>query len=67
VRVNIDQKFQEVLASWNGMLRVVELTIPFAYQHVVNVVMFVFVYSAPFLYVTPSKGWSISDTSLLAS
>jgi hypothetical protein len=49
------------------MLRVVELTIPFAYQHVVNVVMFVFVYSAPFLYVTPSKGWSISDTSLLAS
>lgn len=41
-RQGIDNRLQEVLASFNGMTRLVELYIPSAYSHIINLLIFIF-------------------------
>ncbi|EWM20641.1 Bestrophin/UPF0187 [Nannochloropsis gaditana] len=67
IRINIDNKFQEVLAGWNGMLRVENLRIPFPYTHVVNLLTFIFVFGAPFIYTSRTQNWAENDVLLFAS
>ncbi len=93
VRINLDNKFQDILSCWNGtyvsfllrptqsthpsphpfptpkkgMLRVVDLRIPFPYTHVVNLLTFIFVFGAPFIYTSYTDVWGAHDVILFSS
>jgi len=47
--------------------QVVDLRIPFPYTHVVNLLTFIFVFGAPFIYTANAQDWAGDDVILLSS
>src|SRR6056297_605999 len=47
--------------------QVENLRIPFPYTHVVNLLTFIFVFGAPFIYTSRTQNWAENDVLLFAS